>query len=304
MPIESHEVSKEQAARILALEEGHFIDLKALDIQPAKLTEHLAAFANADGGELYIGIDEDKKASKRSWRGFANEEAANGHLQIFERLFPLGTDFDYRFLYCLGNRGLVLQVAVRKTADIKRGSDSHVYIRRGAQKLRLTSDEEIQRLQYAKGIVSFESEMTQADKESVTNSAEIIDFMLQVIPSAEPEPWLRKQQLLRGDRPSVAGVLLFADDPQAIVPKRSGVKIYRYKTSDTVGSRATLAFDPLTVEGSAIRQIRSAVEQTIRVVEEAEDVGHSGTGKDCLPPRDDPRDRDECSDPPRLQRRR
>lgn len=37
---------------------GHFLDFKSTRIDPAKLTRHLAAFCNADGGDLYIGVEE------------------------------------------------------------------------------------------------------------------------------------------------------------------------------------------------------------------------------------------------------
>lgn len=102
-----------------------------------------AAFANSDGGQLYLGIDELKPEKRRVWRGFDDMEAANGHLQAFEQLFPLGRDFQYTFLRCPGEQGVVLQVQIRKTADIKRAADGHVYIRRGAQKLRITGPEEL-----------------------------------------------------------------------------------------------------------------------------------------------------------------
>ena len=38
------------------IEEGHFGDLKSKDISPAKMSESASAFANTDGGELWIGI--------------------------------------------------------------------------------------------------------------------------------------------------------------------------------------------------------------------------------------------------------
>ena len=84
-------ITPEQAAKITQLEEGQFADLKALEIQPKKLTKTISAFANSDGGDLYIGIDEVKSgaAKDRQWRGFADQEAANGHIQAFEQLFPL-----------------------------------------------------------------------------------------------------------------------------------------------------------------------------------------------------------------------
>ncbi len=284
MPVEVQAVTAEQVAKILTLQEGHFVDLKAIDIRPGKLTQTIAAFANADGGELYVGIDELVAGKTRRWRGFDTPEAANGHLQVFEALFPLGQDFDYTFLCADTEPGIVLQVVVRKTADIKRASDGRIYVRRGAQKIPLTTSEEIRRLEYTKGIASFETELTRAPKDTITNSLEIIEFMLQVIPTSDPEGWLKKQQLIREERATVCGVLLFADDPQAILPKRSGIKVYRYKTAETAGTRDTLAFTPKTVEGAAIKQIRAAVEDTIAVVQEARTLGTQGLEQIQYPP--------------------
>lgn len=130
-------ITNEQADRILALDESHFLDLKSLDIAPAKLTRTIAALANASGGELYVGIDEQTTAGKktRTWRGFSDPEAANAHLQVFDQLFPLGQYFSYAFLATSSDHGLVLQVSVNKTREITRASDGVVYLRRGAQNI-------------------------------------------------------------------------------------------------------------------------------------------------------------------------
>jgi len=88
------EVSMAQRDIVLALPESHFHDLKSKDIAPGKLTRTICAFANASGGEVYIGIDETvgpAGAKIRKWRGFADGEEANGHLQAFEQVFALGT---------------------------------------------------------------------------------------------------------------------------------------------------------------------------------------------------------------------
>lgn len=268
MPIDKRRVSSDQRDAILRIEEGHYVDLKSLDIAPKKLTKTIAAFANADGGELYVGIDEDKQRKTRSWRGFSTVEDANGHIQPFEALFPLGTDFDYIFLECDTASGLVLQVQVRKTTDIKKASDGTVYLRRGAQNLPITSPAHLKQLEYTKGLASFESEIVNVESEMITNSLPTLEFMLQVIPTAEPAVWLTKQQLLRQGRPTVAGVLLFAEVPQAVLPKRCGIKIYRYRTKDKLGTREALAFNPITIEGHTYAQIAAAVAQTTTVVEE------------------------------------
>lgn len=200
-------------------------------------------------------------------------ETANGHIQLFEHLFPLGNEFDYGFLQCDGEQGLVLQVQVRKTPDIKRASDSTVYIRRGPQSLPVTTPEALRRLEYSKGVASFESETVDVPVETIENSVPTLEFMLGVIPTAEPGPWLYKNQLIKAGKPTVAGLLLFAEYPQGILPKRCGIKIYRYKTKDAEGSRDTLAFTPRTVEGNLYEQIHAAVSQTTSLVEEARRLG-------------------------------
>lgn len=131
----------------------------------------------------------------------------------------------------------------------------------------------MKQLEYTKGISSFESETVVVDAGIVTNSTPIIEFMLQVVPTAEPKQWLSKQQLLRNSNPTVSAILLFAEEPQSILPKRCGIKVYRYKTKNDTGSRETLAFDPLTVEGPLYQQIIAAVETTTRIIEEMKKLG-------------------------------
>src|SRR6185295_4296715 len=172
--------------------------------------------------------------------------------------------------------GLVLQIQVFKSKDICKALDNRIYVRRGAQNLPLTTDEQLTRLRLDKGITSFETETVAVDKAVVTNSTVILRFILSVVPTAEPEPWLRKQLLLDGDKPTVAAVLLFAEEPQAILPKRCGIKILRYKTTERVGSRDTLAFNPLTIESCLYDQIPTAVAETVRIVEDVQVLGPSG----------------------------
>ena len=262
MAVTVKKISDLEASKILGLAEGHFCDLKAKDIKPNRLTKSISAFSNSEGGELYIGIDENKTIGARSWRGFDSVEAANGFLQIFEELFPLGNDYSYDFMHNMNLSGYVLKVEVAKTKDIKRASDGKVYVRRGAQNLPVDSEERLEILRREKGLTSFETETINADPTEITNSEQIIKFMLEVVPTSEPDVWLGKQQLLISNRPTVAGVILFADEPQAILPKRCGIKIYRYKTTDEEGTRDTLDFDPISVEGCAYEQIASAVKIT------------------------------------------
>ena len=100
--------------------------------------------------------------------------------------------------------------------------------------------------------------------------------MLQVVPTGEPDEWLHKQNLLIEGKPTAAGVLLFSDEPQNALPKRSAIKIYQYKTKDDEGSRETLAFDPITIEGCIYDEIKEAVAKTKEVVEKMKRLGPEG----------------------------
>ena len=267
MPIPIIDISQMERDKILALRETHFCDLKATPIKPAKLTRTIAALSNAEGGEVYIGVEEDKASRANTWVGFNVPEDANAHLQVFESLFPLGEGYSYTFLRSAGDPGYVLQVDVSKSREVKSASDGKVFLRRGAQNLPVDSDEALTRLRRNKGLVSFETEPVTADTALVTNSTVVLAFMLDVVPTAEPEPWLRKQQVIQTDKPTVAGIVLFAEEPQAVLPKRSGIKIYRYKTTANEGTRDTLDGDPLSIEGHAYVQIGEAVKTTAEIIE-------------------------------------
>lgn len=287
MPLDVEIIDDGQADLLTQIAEGQFSDVKASAITPAKLTNTIAAFANSDGGDLYIGINEvhlGGGAKTREWAGFPDVEAANGHLQSFERLFPLGTDFQYDFLRCENRRGVVLHAQINRTQTIMRAGDGVPYVRRGAQNLPVTTPEALRRLEYSKGVASFESEPVNTSKELIAESQVTRDFLKHVVPSADPESWLKKQSLLRDNRPTVAGVLLFAEEPQAPLPKRCGIKVYRYKTRDPEGFRDGLAFDPITVEGCVYRQIKEAVRITTEATENIPRMGEDSLETVRYPP--------------------
>ena len=229
-------ISEAEKSKLLAMDEGHFADHKAIEVAPGKLTKAITAFANGEGGEIFVGIDD----TPRNWRGFQNIEAANAHIQVFNELFPLGNDFQYDFLSNEGSEGFVLKIQIAKTRDLKVASDGKVYVRRGAQSLPIIDGERLLSLRRDKGLVSFETELVNCPTDVISNSTHIIEFLLEVVPTGEPDTWLKKQMLLLNGKPTVAAVLLFAEEPQAVLPKRSGLKIYRYKTSDDEGTRTTL----------------------------------------------------------------
>jgi ATP-dependent DNA helicase RecG len=74
--MEISKIEEDDINALLNLNEAHFNDVKIKRIAPAKLQETFVAFANSDGGDLYIGI-EDKSHSGERLIGFDEQEEAS-----------------------------------------------------------------------------------------------------------------------------------------------------------------------------------------------------------------------------------
>lgn len=273
MPINTLAISDHKATALLEQEEGHFLDFKAKEIAPAKLTQTISALANAEGGDIYIGVSEG--ANGFTWDGFENAEAANPFVLVFEKLFPLGDDFSYELLSCPNRPGLILHVSARRTARVMLASDGYAYLRRNAQKIRLDSEEAKRRLELDKGIYSFEAESVDVDLQLVSDSRVMANFLSATIPDRTAHEFLSMELLVRRDLPRVAAVLLFSDLPQAALPDRSSVKIARYRTSGAA-TREALVGPAETVEGPIYNLIFDAVARTTRQVEAHQVQGPHG----------------------------
>lgn len=274
MKIDTITVTQEQVEKILEIEESHFADFKSKRISPSKLTNTISAFANAVGGEVYIGIEEIENKSKKSWDGFSSIEDANGFIQVFEKLFPLGDNFSYTFLHY--NNSYILKLEIKKNKDVIVANDGEIYKRRSAQNLKITSQEDIERLKLDKGLYSFEDNTLDIPVEFVSDSLSIYEFMIEIIPTNEPLAWLKKQLLILGDKPKVSAVLLFSDEPQAALPKQSAIKIYKYRTKALEGTRETLDFDPISIEGNLYKIIKESVSKVKEIIESSKILDEYG----------------------------
>lgn len=272
MTADISDLTAEEADSLGTRVEGHFLDFKAIEIAPGKLSKSLAAFANADGGDLYVGFDED--SGNFTWRGFVDVEDANAHLQTFDLVAPFGSDAGWTFLRAPGRKGLILHISVNKSRQARKASDGKLYKRLGAQNVPVVTEASVKELRRLKGLDSFEEEVTNVPLGDVANSIPMLQYLLSVVPTAEPEIYLKGQYLIQDGKPTVAAVLLFAETPQAALPKRCGIKVYRYASEDP--TRDKLVGDPVTIEGHLYAQVYSAVSKTVGMITEASFLDSDG----------------------------
>jgi ATP-dependent DNA helicase RecG len=283
--IDIKSIDDDAVRELLEVEETHFVDLKRKHLSPAKLSKIFSALANASGGEVFLGIEEFEgmEGKERQWDGFADVEEANDFFSVLQNIDPLSSNHTAEFVRNDNQHGAILHLTIFKSQSIITSTDGKAYIRRSASSLPVSEGDALERLKFEKEIKSFEDERTNADIDDVTNSEVIISFLLDVVPTGEPEDWVRKQRLAVDDNPTVAGVLLYSDSPQSTLPKRSAVKLLRYQTKQEA-ERDFLAFDPITIEGPIYDLIYSSVDKVKEIIEGIEKAGPTGMEKVIYPP--------------------
>lgn len=266
-------ITEEDVMKIFSIEEDHFNDFKAKDISCKKLSRTVSAFANASGGDIYVGIREEKDTKLKHWEGFNSIEDANAILQSIEEISTVQNYYDAEFLQHPVLRSFVLRLNIFKSKEIVE-STSHVpYVRRGAQNLPVDSTEKLRRLELDKGITSYENEpLSDSMIEDVIDSDSFMMFYKAIIPEVNSLSWLKKQRLISNDKLTVACELLFSDEPQICLPKRSSIKVFRYKTTGK-DDRDMLAQEPITIEGSAYQIIYSSVAKVKEIISSIKRIG-------------------------------
>lgn len=280
-------VSDEELANIADRDESHFFDIKQHAASGKSIQKVAAAFSNADGGELIIGI-KDKRAGKtlnERWEGIADIEQLNGHLQALFDVKP-ALDITYEFLRRETATGYALRVLIEKGTQVCVTPDHKIYLRQGAQSLPVKDPERVQQLSFAKGASSFEDTLlTDLPGEQVVDSPVLASFLADYSPKTDPLEFAISQNLLdyKTWQPRTAAALLFHPAPSAVIPRKCAIKITRYETKEEDPERDHLA-EQVTVEGSSYHLIHETVRQVTEIMSNIEVWSTDGLKKLKYPP--------------------
>lgn len=280
-------ISFEDAHGIMRKEESHFLDFKSFEIQGAKIQKVAVAFANADGGEFLIGIKDikDEPRIRQRWDGGSKIEDFNYHLQALSEITPT-LDFSITFLECENLSGYVMQVFIEKGSTVHETASKEVFLRKGAQSLKITDHQRIAELRFAKGAVSFEdSLLPNIEPEIIFESKELASFLNDFSPKTDSLEYMVNENIIdsKSFTPRVAGVLLFANIPSANIPKKCAVKIARYETREEEAERDYLK-DIFTIEGPLYNIITKSIEKVQEIMSSIKIRTHEGLKNVEYPP--------------------
>jgi ATP-dependent DNA helicase RecG len=284
MITEISKIPEVDARKIIEKDESHFLDFKSARDKGKSIQKTIAAFANSDGGELYAGIEDTNFQYLdvlERWKGYSKIEDANQIVQtVLQDIKPTPpVELEFYQISTFPEKGVILKISVSKSSDVHYTSEGKVYVRRSAQNLSIDGDD-IVNLKLSKGLTSYEDQMVSAfDLSDLIESDALKEFLDDYAPRTEPESFLRKQRLIRkgenGFFPTVAGLLLFSDNPSAAIPKKCAIKVSYYDTTDIEPERMHLKKQH-TIEGSLIRQINDSICIILDIVQNIVVLGEQG----------------------------
>jgi ATP-dependent DNA helicase RecG len=250
-------------------QESHFYDRKSKEIDGRKVQKIATAFANADGGDFIVGIKDDKDEPDpvRRWDGEVTKEEFN---KVFQNIMEIKPSIPYTATFLLNSslNTYALQITVEKSDKVHQTSDNTVYVRVSSQSLPLKDAQKIQELSFAKGETSYEDLIySESRAEDIFETFEIKRFLNDYSPKSDPIDFAINQNLV--DRktyyPKISGLLLFNDNPVTILPRKCGIKISRYDTSEKIPEREHLK-EQISIEGSLYEQIHKAADAVTHVM--------------------------------------
>jgi ATP-dependent DNA helicase RecG len=243
------------AQELLSAEEDQWFDRKSARIKPRALADALIAFANADGGVIVIGLS-DGHVEGTDALGSARNDLVQA---AFDFCVP-PVHADHRLVECVNESGkadhlLVLDVRPSEGA-IRANRRDEVYLRVGDENRRLTFAQR-QELTFDRGPVTYEARKLPGASRDDFDDA-LLDRYVTAVGASDWERLLQARGLVSGDgSPNVAGWLLFAHHPQALLPEAL-VRVLRYQgTERGAGANQRLLSD-VRCEGAIPRMLVEA----------------------------------------------
>lgn len=238
--------------------ETYYFDRKSARKDAAEIAKHISAFANATGGKLVIGIEDDGAIT-----GFKRDGARE--IEDFKLASivdcvpsPVVSCREIPVINVNGEDDLILVLDVAASTDhvIARKKDNEVFLRQRDKSVRLDRDQ-VRALEYDKNQRNFEEEVCVRSSLDDVDREILARYKTSLGTEIGDEQLLRSRGFLVDGHLTNAGVLLFSENPTKFLPC-ARVRVLKYEGNvRTTGSRMNLVKER-TFDGPIPRVIDEA----------------------------------------------
>lgn len=265
---------------IITHKEDQTFDCKSIQIDPKALAITIVAFANADGGDIAIGVSDktrkiegvDQHTEKLNELLRVPLDFCNPSVSITSDLLPC-TDKD-------GNENHILLMHIPASSELHTNQADEAFMRVGDKSRRLSFEERIQ-LMYDKGERYYEdtavygATVDDIDMAAVERYTELIGYTKSANQYLHENNGFITTNAKGEEQVSVACILLFGKYPQKFFP-RGRTRFIRYKgTEERVGAEMNVIKD-VTFEGTILDQVKATIAYLETQVEEHTFLGQHG----------------------------
>ncbi len=233
--------------------ENQYIEFKSEAVKAMALAEEIVAFANSEGGEIWIGVEDDGSVSGIS-RNYEEDVMNICRTSCIPTVQPV-----YEHVEVEGRQVARLQIPRGK--DRPYYTSRHKYFIRVGSSKRFASHEELMRLFQASG--AFHYDLTEVNRTQITDLdvGQIGQYFTRYQVSFFDESEEERRRLLtcadilaESGRPTLAGLLLFGLTPERFLPQSS--IYFAHFEGNEMGAEL---LDKKTISGPLPRQVEGAL---------------------------------------------
>ena len=260
--------------------EDQTFDCKSIQNEPKALAITIVAFANADGGDIAIGVSDKTRKT----------EGVDQHTEKLNELLRVPLDFcnpsvsiTSDLLPCTdkdGNENHILLMHIPASSELHANQADEAYMRVGDKSRKLSFEERIQ-LMYDKGERYYEdtavygATVDDIDMTAVERYTELIGYAKSAKQYLHENNNFIATNAKGEEQVSVACILLFGKYPQKFFP-RGRTRFIRYKgTEERVGAEMNVIKDVI-FEGTILDQVKATIAYLETQVEEHTFLGQHG----------------------------
>lgn len=223
--------------------ENQLLDRKRASIEPKRVAEHLSAFANAEGGTLIIGIEDDGEITGFKYpKSKSIESYIEAPLEYLNRL-PKYSVKKVKVKNSKNEDDEILIFEIEPSYDyLVSLKDESVFLRVN-DKSRKQSHSQITQLEYSHGTRKFEEELVEYSSLDDVNENIVQEFRNLLGTNVSTEKLLKARGFLREGKLTVAGLLLFSDNITTFLPS-ARIRFMRYEgVEEESGTRLNVVKD-------------------------------------------------------------